>query len=943
MMMLHGTYTTNRMNEEYAFSISAQHEDARGEIPYTIRELLLDMGGEEDEDKQTIHLPRIRMAEGLSELSVQRMEVSAELAFWIRVSEWVITLAAKGYFFPCLVREEDRYYSLWKLMGHEPKEKEELDGWIEQGKPHVSEQEADEWITSFVHDIMDGWVRQVINTKFSLKTSQLGKLLKFKPFYLHEEWMHRLCMEEHVGGEGPRWEELYQAYREWTSKNEDQRKESGGLAFRLEPSDHPNEWNLRYFWSNRGAQLRAYSELEHFEDRHLYIKQLAHASRVFEGLETLAEETLIGCRLSIQEAYRFFKTFAPELREQGYPVYVPASLIKNKRNKLRMNIQYQDQWDSGGMGLDSLLHFDFSLAIGDHMLTPEEWEQMSSGVYPLYQVEGEWIELNPDELKRSASWIQKELKKKTLTLRDVLFLHAAMDDEEFAPVEIESSHFEGWLEEWFTLVGKGHDSFPLPREFEGELRPYQKIGMSWLIHLRKWGMGACLADDMGLGKTVQFLAYLAYCKEQEWVKKPYLLICPTSVLGNWQKEIERFVPGLAVYTHHGADRLSGEDFRKKAERYDLVITTYSLVQRDTQDLIAMEWDGVALDEAQHIKNMGSIQSKVIRQLSGEHRIALTGTPIENRINELWAILDFLNKGFLGAQTIFRRQFVLPIEKEGNKKRLDTLKRLVNPFILRRSKSDPAVIQDLPEKMEKKEYCYLSPEQAVLYERVVEELLKKETGKSGLERKGLILASISKLKQICNHPALFMRRGTLGGMRSGKLTRLQELLEEMFAEGDRVLLFTQFAQMGHLLKRELEEKWKSPVPFLYGGLSKDQRDAMIEEFQQPSGPPLFLLSLKAGGIGLNLTRANRVIHFDRWWNPAVENQATDRAFRIGQTKTVHVHKFVCLGTIEEKIDLMIERKKELVSDIMGQSEAWITELSTHELRELLALRNELLED
>lgn len=528
-----------------------------------------------------------------------------------------------------------------------------------------------------------------------------------------------------------------------------------------------------------------------------------------------------------------------------------------------------------------------------------------------------------------------------MTLRDVLFLHAAVGDDELAPVEVVD--IQGWLENWLSSAGTEQEALIAPASFEGELRPYQQWGMSWMIHLRRWGIGACLADDMGLGKTIQFLAYLAYCKEKKWVEQPFLLVCPTSVLGNWQKEIQRFVPSLSVHIHHGPDRLTGEDLKREAKRHDLVITTYSLIQRDYEVLTEVFWDGVALDEAQHIKNMASIQTRAIRQLSCHHRIALTGTPIENRLNELWSILDFLNRGFLGTETIFRRQFVQPIEKGGNRQRLDTLKRLVNPFILRRSKTDPSVIQDLPEKIEKKEYCYLTPEQAILYEKVVEDLLNKEGGRSGMERKGMILAAIAKLKQICDHPSLYLRENVLQAKRSGKMMRLRELMEEMINEGDRILLFTQFAQMGHLLKRELESQWGFSVPFLYGGLTRNQRDDMINEFQEGKGSPIFLLSLKAGGIGLNLTRANRVIHFDRWWNPAVENQATDRAFRIGQTKTVHVHKMVCLGTIEEKIDLMIERKKELVSDIMGQSEAWITELSTHDLRELLALRNQLIDD
>jgi SNF2 family DNA or RNA helicase len=350
-----------------------------------------------------------------------------------------------------------------------------------------------------------------------------------------------------------------------------------------------------------------------------------------------------------------------------------------------------------------------------------------------------------------------------------------------------------------------------------------------------------------------------------------------------------------------------------------------------------------LDEAQNIKNPAAKQTQAIKKLNAEHRIALTGTPVENRLSELWSIMDFLNPGYLRSAEQFRKNFALPIERYRTKESADVLRRIIQPFVLRRVKTDPKIIKDLPEKMEMNVYYNLTKEQASLYEAVVTEMLGKIEASEGIERKGQVLATLLKLKQICNHPALFLQDGSALESRSGKLARLEAMLEEVLAEGDKALIFTQFAGMGIMLRHYLPDKLGCETLFLYGGTPKKQRDAMIQRFQEDhQGPPLFILSLKAGGLGLNLTAANHVFHFDRWWNPAVENQATDRVFRIGQTKNVQVHKFVCIGTLEERIDQMIEQKKELAESIIGAGEAWVTEMSTDQLREVFTLSREAVE-
>jgi SNF2 family DNA or RNA helicase len=446
---------------------------------------------------------------------------------------------------------------------------------------------------------------------------------------------------------------------------------------------------------------------------------------------------------------------------------------------------------------------------------------------------------------------------------------------------------------------------------------------------------------MGLGKTIQTLAHLAR-ERQARAGSPVLLVCPTSVIGNWQHEAARFVPSLAVLVHHGTARAKEQtEFGESARRHDLVLTSYSLLQRDFATLNQLDWSAIVLDEAQNIKNPETRQARAARQLKADYRIVLTGTPVENHVGDLWSLMEFLNPGLLGSQAEFKRTFLVPIQAGGDTNATERLKRLTAPFILRRLKTDRAVITDLPEKLEMKVYCTLTREQASLYAAVVEEALPEVEAAGGIQRKGIVLAMLSKLKQVCNHPAQFLKDNSAIANRSGKLARLVEMLEEVNEVGERALVFSQFAEMGAMIKRHLELALGREVLFLHGAVPKLRRDEMVARFQDPdeSGPGVFVLSLKAGGTGLNLTAASRVFHFDRWWNPAVEDQATDRAFRIGQRRQVFVHKFVCAGTLEEKIDEIIERKRSMAQSIVGSGEEWLTKLSTAELRELLTLRSD----
>lgn len=454
-----------------------------------------------------------------------------------------------------------------------------------------------------------------------------------------------------------------------------------------------------------------------------------------------------------------------------------------------------------------------------------------------------------------------------------------------------------------------------------------------MAFLQSLGLGGVLADDMGLGKTVQLLALLAGDPADAG---PTLLVCPMSLVGNWQREAARFTPGLRVHVHHGAERARGAAFDTAVRDADLVLTTYSVAARDAVDLAGIDWRRVVIDEAQAIKNAATRQAEAVRALPARHRIAVTGTPVENRLADLWSIMQFANPGLLGPAATFRKKYAEPIERHGDAEAAERLRRITGPFVLRRLKTDSSIISDLPEKLEMEVLCNLTAEQASLYRAIVDDMLARIESSDGIERRGLVLAAMTRLKQVCNHPAQLLRDGSALDGRSGKLARLEEILDEVLAAGERALLFTQYAEFGGMLRGHLSARFGREVLFLHGGVGKADRDAMVTRFQAPQGPAIFVLSLKAGGTGLTLTEANHVVHVDRWWNPAVEDQATDRAFRIGQRRRVQVRKFVCAGTVEEKVAALIADKRSLAASVVGTGEQWVTELSTTQLRELFTL-------
>lgn len=585
-----------------------------------------------------------------------------------------------------------------------------------------------------------------------------------------------------------------------------------------------------------------------------------------------------------------------------------------------------------------------------------------------WQVDADAIGRAPALLPDHSALAQNEVADPQLADDDgAVTARPALLDAELPPdlagaagiLAVDSVDVGGYLQRVFDRLKLHAPDMTLdePTGFVGQLRPYQRRGLAWLAYLRTLGLGGCLADDMGLGKTIQAIALHLHTRNRAAAalagddtehgdangaaaRQPTLLICPTSVMANWRHEIERFAPGLRVLVHHGNTRLAGDEFVQTSTQHDFIITSYGTARRDIDLLLLRQWDDVILDEAQNIKNPNAKQSQAVRRIQAHNRVALTGTPVENHLSELWSIIHFLNPGYLGGFEHFRKRYIVPIERYNDDERAAQLRRLVQPILLRRLKTDPAIISDLPEKNEMIVYCSLADEQRQLYAQVVQDSLGVIDQSAGLQRRGLVLGLITKLKQICNHPAHYLKTGAEGmdlakiRRRSGKLSRLHDMLEEALTAGDQALIFTQFVEMGTLLQGYLNAALGVDVLFLHGGTPAKNRERMVQHFQSEDGPPIFILSLRAGGFGLNLTRANRVFHYDRWWNPAIENQATDRAFRIGQLRNVQVHKFVTAGTLEERIHEMIESKVQLAEQIMGSGEEWLTEMNTDELRALL---------
>ncbi|MFF5217544.1 SNF2-related protein [Micromonospora sp. NPDC000442] len=701
-----------------------------------------------------------------------------------------------------------------------------------------------------------------------------------------------------------------------------------GLRANDEPGLHVDAGQV---WRGDGATVVG----DHPQE--ILLAELGRASRLWPELDvalrTARPEVL---ELDTEGAHRFLREGAPTLHAAGFTVLLP-SWWRRPASRLGARLRARSRSAPGAVtgpadrvGLDALVDYRWELALGDEPLTEDELTRLAALKTPLVRLRGRWVELDP---KRLAAGLRLLRSTGELTVADLLRLGLSDAEQPDALPVLEVSA-DGALGDLLAgAVDRRLAPLDEPPSFHGTLRAYQRRGLAWLAFLQSLGLGGVLADDMGLGKTVQLLALLAVDPPQAG---PTLLICPMSLVGNWQREAARFTPDKRVHVHHGAQRARGAEFTATVHAADLVLTTYSVAARDAAELAGVDWHRVVVDEAQAIKNAATRQAEAVRSLPARHRIAVTGTPVENRLADLWSIMQFANPGLLGPAATFRKRFAEPIERQGDTEAAERLRRITGPFVLRRLKTDSSIISDLPEKLEMEVFCNLTAEQAALYRVVVDDMLARIESSDGIERRGLVLATMTRLKQVCNHPAQLLRDGSPLDGRSGKLARLEEILDEALAAGEKALLFTQFAEFGGMLRGHLSARFGREVLFLHGGVGKADRDAMVTRFQSAGGPALFVLSLKAGGTGLTLTAANHVVHVDRWWNPAVEDQATDRAFRIGQRRRVQVRKFVCAGTVEEKVAALIADKRGLAASVVGTGEQWVTELSTAQLRELFAL-------
>ena len=665
-----------------------------------------------------------------------------------------------------------------------------------------------------------------------------------------------------------------------------------------------------------------------------------HLGPLFETLHGYGADPTHEAELDLDEVETFLATAPDILHRLDVRLLGPEQLLRAKTGMRASASPQAAGAGSGRFAAGALVQWNAT--VDDTPIDDAQLERAAAAGTSLIHVNGRWIRLDTKQVRSTLERLQQH--RESHTEIDVAGLMRLAAQAVVAEGAIEGNDVsgtgvqvqgEGWIGELLAgLPDERLVEVQEPEDFVGELRHYQRRGLSWMGFLARLGLGGCLADDMGLGKTATTLAHLATRPG------PHLVVCPLSVVHNWYAEAARFTPHLQVAIHHGNERVRGEDTVGQLIPSDIIVTTYGTLSRDIEHLAAVRWSTLVLDEAQAIKNHLTRAAKSVRQIVAEQKIALTGTPVENHLGELWSILDAVNPGLYGSASQFNDRFTKPIQRDTDPAKTlsatTALRTLTQPFILRRTKADKTLLPELPDKIEQIAWSTLTREQAAMYQAVVDQLLADAQAETGMRRRGLVLAALTRLKQICNHPAHAAGDGSRITGRSGKLARFDEIVDDLLEVGERALVFTQFREMGLILQRHLGERLQMDAPFLHGGVGRAGRDAMVRRFQAGEGSPLLLVSLKAGGTGLNLTSASQVIHYDRWWNPAVEDQATDRAWRLGQSHTVLVHKLVCEGTLEERISQLIDDKRALANSVLGTGEQWLTELSTDDLRSLVML-------
>ena len=888
--------------------------------------------------------------------------IGPDLAYWAEALRLALSMTARQQFLPSLAFRDGQTMATWTpvFTGKDAQRVAQLAALMPASARALTVMGATELPAMAAQAALREFITAQVDHLARSGTESSG-LEHMEADSAHDAWLSALThTNPAVRGNQVHLQQLRRQVAEWQRPIAIAANSPYRLCLRLEEPPEPgpddearalrqDDWYLRYLLQphdDHSLLLPAHAVWKNqvngthpdFNAAEFLLTSLAHAGAACPPItDSLKSRHPSGKRLDTEEAHSFLEKQAAELQQAGFGVLLPAWWTRKgtkTRPSIRAKAKTPPMQGGSGLSMTSLIDLDIDIALGDDPISPEELQELADLKVPLVRFRGQWVEINADDIQAAADFWRN---RNQITLRDAVQIGLGADQQ--AEADNVSLIADDWLKDLLEQLQEkaGIEMLTTPEQFAGELRQYQQLGYSWLAFLSRWGLGVCLADDMGLGKTVQTLAALQMDRQQGNVR-PNLLVCPTSVINNWQREIARFTPDLTTLIHHGPGRHQGDTFKEQANACQVVITSYGTMNRDREPLASLPWRAVILDEAQNIKNPNSQQARAAGSIQADYRIALTGTPVENHVGDLWSIMQFLNPGLLGTQAEFKRTYFQPIQSGRDEAATARLQKATGPFILRRLKTDRSIIDDLPDKNETKQYCNLTREQATLYDAVLREAETRLESAEGMERRGSILDTLTKLKQVCNHPRQLLGDNSAIAGRSGKLARLQELLDELLPAEDRVLLFSQFAEMGTILQRHIQETYGLETPFLHGGVSRNQRDRMVQRFQNdPDGPQVFVLSLKAGGSGLNLTRANHVVHYDRWWNPAVENQATDRAFRIGQTKDVHVHKMICAGTLEDRIDLMIEIKQETADQVVGTtSERWLTELSNAELRDVLAL-------
>lgn len=884
---------------------------------------------------------------------------SDDMKFLCTAVCYAASLVQRGCFVPDLEKQAQGFVSRWKPL-ITARWQEEFNSFADAvprvlcassvcGTPVVAakRETAEALLSSFT---------DMIVRDSQAQSGNRGRLID--PGNIHEIWIRSLLWRDAAL---EKWEEgaqaLYQQVKAWSSSFGAVSVQPWRFILRLqEPLDEEGAWVLswhlqsardlsliiaaEHVWAPTEAERRLFEEAK-INPRFYMLTMLgrlaAEVPALASGLHTPCP---CECCLTLDELSDFMQNHLTGVMDMGIQVQFPRNWgdpQRMPRLSVRAEVREKSSFSlSGNMSLSDMLEVDWKAALGGDVLTEDEFQMLAGLKTPLVNIRGRWVLIYRDEISKITAALKKLPDK--ISCRDALISSLRQEYMDAPLSGLTGSHWLDSVRE--VLTAQPLQEAQEPSGFDGKLRPYQAKGLCWLKRLTKLGLGACLADDMGLGKTIQTLALIEDMRENG-EKRPVLLICPTSVMENWRNEAERFVPALKTIVHHGHDRKKNE-FSGEKLAGTLVISSYALLCRDMAAFSSVEWAGAVLDEAQNIKNPDTRQARAARTISADWHIALTGTPVENHAGDMWSIMEFLMPGLLVNRARFTREILRPVQA-GDRKAAEKLRRITAPFILRRLKTDKNIISDLPEKIESREFCPLTREQATLYGAVTSSFGKDIKGAEGIKRRGIILNAITSLKQICDHPLLYLKDRSEIGARSGKMARIAELAEEMTAAYDRVLIFTQYAEMGALLKNFIQENFGREALFLHGGVPREKRAEMVRRFQEEeNGPPFFILSLRAGGTGLNLTRANHVVLFDRWWNPAVEQQAVDRAYRIGQNRSVHVHYFCCRGTLEEKIENLINEKKELAEMLVGGGESALSELSDSDLYDLFMLEKEAAE-